>query len=302
MTDRLSEIRAAFAGEAWNRLGDDPRARLMTEVKRAASAIDGFAALPCADQDRMLRQVARARAFDALPEADRLDLVRQAGLPPEACGPELPVSPAAGGYRVFDVLQAYPDGEDGTVLRPGGFQGRKTAARADAFDRMRAQAERRRAVAPFTAEQVHAGRRYAALAQYVDGGAMKGSWPSGGGHGGSQEGFTDHRLMLSRDLERIRKRIGPGVVLSIRRIRPSARASGAARRPITDRALVDQVCLNEMTISEALAAHGWSVKSDHIGAAMRALAQALDRMLGPGPMRGVVALHVGPKAKWNIGD
>ena len=235
---------------------------------------------------------ARMAAFRALPESARLQLVAAHGLPPEVCGPELPNAPARGPLRVFDVLQSYPDGADGSALKPGGFAGRRTAQRLDAFGVMQAQSERRGGCFTLTDSQIGMGRIYGAMVQDHDAGAVRGISIETmmGARGGTVEGFTDHRLDLSRRIDTLRGRVGDGCALAIRRVRPSARG-GADRRNIPDRALVDAVCVADMTLGDVLARYGWSVYGDTVRAAMTALAAALDRMIGPKLHQPIVTAH-----------
>ena len=60
-------------------------------------------------------------------------------------------------------------------------------------------------------------------------------------------------------------------------VRPSARGS---RVTITDRAVVDMVCLRDMTLDAVLGAHGWSVCREYRQALLATLVGALDRMQG----------------------
>ena len=65
--------------------------------------------------------------------------------------------------------------------------------------------------------------------------------------------------------------------MAIRRIRPSQRGSKSI---ITDKRLVDMVCLEDKDLGQVLSAHGWAVKGEANAALRRALAAALDRMQG----------------------
>ncbi len=250
-----------------------------------------------------LRMSQRMAAFEALPEDDRLCIIRAAGQVPESCGPALAEAPARGPLRVFDILASVEDSQGNTVLRPAGFLGRKTAQRLDAFGVMAAQAGRKGG-AGLTASQIGMGRIYAALVQDHDSVPVRGisvEAMSGGGRG-TAEGFTDHRLDQARRIDRLRQRIGTGCAIAVRRIRPSARGTDAApRRNISDRELVDLVCLHDMTISDVLRHHGWSVKGETVRAATQALAAALDRMIGP-VRRDIRVMHYGERAVWRHGE
>jgi hypothetical protein len=65
--------------------------------------------------------------------------------------------------------------------------------------------------------------------------------------------------------------------MAVRRIRPSKRGSKAG---ITDRRLVDMVCLSGLTFDQVLERHGWAPKGEHRIALRTALCGALDRMQG----------------------
>lgn len=79
------------------------------------------------------------------------------------------------------------------------------------------------------------------------------------------------------EIKRLRRRIGSGSAMVVRRVRPSSRGS---RVTIFDRRLVDMVCLEGRTLSCVLKAHGWSVCGEFVGILSLALKQALDRMSG----------------------
>lgn len=269
MKDRLAEI-IGNGAEAFALLAPEVRAALVAETGS--------------------RGAAQARAFWALPEAARVALVARHGSVPVECGDAAPVAPARGAVRVFDDFRAYPAPDGGTVLKPGGFAGRRTMQRADAFDRMRARG-RGGVVSP---AQVGMGRLYRTMVEDQEAGAVRcvsaEAMMLGGAGGGTREGFTDARLALSRRIDVLRARIGTGQALAVRRVRPSARGS---RVGITDRALVDSVCLQDMDLSRVLAAHGWAVNRDTLDALGQALAAALERMMGPRRAGRVVVWQAG---------
>lgn len=248
-----------------------------------------------------LRNVApahRVEAFHALPESARLAVVRDAGRVPDACGDAMPLAPARGAGRAVHMLASYPKGERDTVVKPAGHLGRKTVILCDAIDTMRAQSARKGKALALTESQIGMARMYATLVADHLAGAVRGISleSSGGGHGGTREGFTDHRLDLSRRIDVLRARIGTGSAMAIRRIRPSKRGDGppaVTRANIPDRALVDLVCLEGLTISDVLARYGWSVKGDTVQAATKALAEALERMIGPRVRQDIQVVHFG---------
>lgn len=231
---------------------------------------------------RSVPTVDRFDAYNALPEAARIAIVQSAGVVPVVCGTEAPVAPARGPARTVDFMASYPKGETSEV-KPAGYAGRKTVVMLDSIEVMRLQVRRRGGTFALSDEQLGMARLYHTLVQTLEAGAVRCVNLEGQtGGGGSREGFTDHRLDLHRRVDGLRARIGNGVAMEVRRIRPSARAGdGMKRANIPNRALVDLVCLYDLTISEVLGRYGWSVKGDTVKAAMRALAAALDRMLGP---------------------
>ena len=272
--------------------------RLADIIGNGAAA---FARLSSADQAWLVREAgsvgaARAQAWGHLPEADRVALVKAAGAVPAECGDDIAVAPARGPVRAFDYLGSYPDGADGSKLKPAGFLGRKSLQCADVFDRRRAQAGRRGGVSVLTPTEIGMGRQYRTLVEDRAAGAVRCSSMEAArsGGGGTREGFTDHRLKLSRRIDLMQARIGGGVAMAVRRVRPSDRGEAGGRRGnIGDRALVDGVCLQDMDISAVLRAHGWAVKGDTVKAATVALAQALDRMIGPVRRAEIVTVHFG---------
>jgi hypothetical protein len=88
--------------------------------------------------------------------------------------------------------------------------------------------------------------------------------------------FIDAVLRDRERIEMLRRRIGGGSALIVRRIRPSQRGTRAG---ITDRRLVDMVCIEDLSMSEVLKAHGWSIKADLVRSLNVALAAVLDRMM-----------------------
>lgn len=277
MKDRLSQI--IDMGVALHLLRPEVRAQVL--------AVSGSAA------------VARLAAWQMISEAQRLAIVRASGAVPVDCGDAIPEAPARGAIRAFTAYASYPDGEHGSVLKPSGFLGRKTAQVADAFDRMYHQAMRRSGSFALSVSQVEIGREYATLVRNRDAGAVRGisieTMMAGGRRGGTPEGFTDHRLDMARRIDRLQARIGQGCAMAMRRVRPSRRGDGADKRSIIlDRQLVDLVCLDqELTVSEVLRRYGWSVKGETVAAATTALAAALDRMIGPTPAPTIAAVHYG---------
>ena len=244
--------------------------------------------------------MARAQALSSSEaEAERIAGVLARGVVPRDCGPEVAQAPARGVFRLARPKALYPKGEDGFELKDAGYCGRATIVSCDVFDRMLAQAARRRKDAPLRADQVAMARHYRALVErHASAGVRCSSLEaSGGGGSGGQGSFIDAVL---RDRERIvalRRRIGSGSALVVRRVRPSKRGS---RVGISDRKLVDMVCLEDMTLDQVAKAHGWAVKGAVRSALLSALSGALDRMLGPVRERRGDTVHFGemPGSIW----
>ncbi|MDS9467337.1 hypothetical protein RGQ15_07085 [Paracoccus sp. MBLB3053] len=211
-------------------------------------------------------------------EAQRLAKVRNAGAIPEECGPAILAAPARGGFVLHRNLELLPVGDKVEAVHRG-YGGRSAIRRADVFDAMIASAQRRKQPWPLTPGQIAIGRRYADLVMMLKADGTKLSRldaSTGSADGGN---WMDHRLELSDEVATLRKRIGPGIALSVRRVRPSDRGDDQ-RGPILDRVLVDMVCVEGRTLDQVLKAHGWSVKGSHRKSITHALSEALDRMIG----------------------
>lgn len=237
-------------------------------------------------------------------EAWRIACERARGAVPSGCSGEIPFAPARGPVRVFTPMKYYPKGDDGWELKPSGELGAdgapvKSIVRSDAFDVMlhRARVSQGRNkgsfVAPFTPGQVAMGRDYRNLFERHASAGVKCSSveASGGGSGGGS--YIDAVLRDREMLERIYRRIGDGLALEVKRRRKKSRplgslmedlpsdVSGSARVSISVRRLVDLVCLEDLTITEALVRCGWSKRGGSVSKLQSALADALDRMSGP---------------------
>ncbi len=177
----------------------------------------------------------------------------------DICGDAIPAAPARGPVRVFQPMSLYPDGDENWTAQPSGYRGRSALQRADVFDVMAAKSRSSGKPSPFTRAQVTAGRAYRDLVERHACAGLRCSSiegvRSGAGGGGS---FIDAVLRDRADIARLHRRIGSGISLVVRKIRPSARGS---RVNITDRRLVDMVCLEDKPLSAVLPAHGWAWRS-----------------------------------------
>lgn len=227
------------------------------------------------------RAAARVHLMAIVDAADRgADEMRRRAQPPRGASPEIPAAIARGPQR---VLRLHEVSHDGAAVRPATVAGRHPVALADAFDIMADQARRRGGRSAFTVVQVATGRLYAALAERLDAAGVRcSSVEALGGRGGGGE-WIDAVIADSRSLEAMRAAVGAGVALDPRRARAGARR-------ISDRALVDAVCLDGLTLGAVLRRFGWSANRQSREALVVALASALDRMQGPA---GSVAQHMG---------
>jgi len=214
-------------------------------------------------------------------ERQRCEAMLKRAAPPEACGDAIPAAPARGPMTTWSPREVQRTQAGNWREVRAGYAGRSGARRADAFDRMTADARRAQAkarsgfVAPFSVGQVEAGRAYAALVERVEASGVKLSSVEGigGGGGGGQREVA--MLDDIRRLKRVRGRIGNGFA-------KEAVRKGGARGPrsITVRMLVDMVCLHDRSLSEVLKRHGWASKGPHREALRVALSAALDRLHG----------------------
>lgn len=209
---------------------------------------------------------ARIEAGDTLPEGVGEAIVRHA--------------PARGPVEVFEPREMAITEAGNLRERRSGWLGQKALRRADAFAVMQAQCARRwkgdgAVPALFTAAQLHAGRTYGALVERHAAAGMRCSSveASLGGGGGC---YIDALVAEADRLARMREAIGPGYALD-----PGAAAPHRdRRRPVRVRVLVDAVCVEDRTLSDVMAAHGWARKGQTRERLRTALCAALDRLYG----------------------
>ena len=210
-------------------------------------------------------------------ERHRCDAMIEDATPPAECGWLIPAAPARGAFEVF-MPQAIVRGSEG-IIEPTGHAGRHAVRAADVFDRMLVSARRRKQDAPLTPGQVAIGRCYRDLAEILASDGTKLSRLDASFGGGDSGSWMDRRLELSERLATLRRRIGTGAAMSVRRIRPSDRGDDQ-RGPIMDRVMVDMICLEGRTLDQVLKAHKWVLNGRNRKALSHALCGALDRMIG----------------------
>ncbi|MDK3017613.1 hypothetical protein [Pseudodonghicola flavimaris] len=223
-------------------------------------------------------------------EAARIAAVKARGRVPEQCGPDIPEAPARGAFRLVQLRRLYPDGAEGYRVKDAGHLGRAAICNADVFDRMAASAARARKPVPLSPGQIAMGRHYRDLVERHACAGLRCSSIEAVRSGGSGQGggFMDAVLRDREEIAWLHRRIGAGVAMAVRRVRPSARGTRVA---IPDRQLVDLVCLEDQALSDVLRAYGWSVYGDTLRGLTGALAAALDRMTGPAGCRAIVTMR-----------
>lgn len=217
-------------------------------------------------------------------EASRLSAIRDAGAIPEECGSEIVAAPARGGFVLVRNIELLPVGTDRVEAAHRGYGGRSAIRDADVFDRMIASSLRRKQPCPLTPGQIAMARRYAALTERARADGTSLSKLDASFRAGDNGGWMDRHLQVAQELSLLKARIGGGVAMAVRRVRPSTRGE-KQRGPILDRVLVDMVCIKGHGFEEVLTAHGWAVKGGHRKAIAAALSAALDRMIGYRPAK-----------------
>lgn len=231
--------------------------KIATDLARLFGQPDPFTT----DADRVARRKAEARA-------------------PERCGSEIVAAPARGPMRAFTPLAVTPKENGAYEIAAIGHLGRDAARKADAFDLMERQAQRRAGSAYrplFTAGQAEAGRRYAELVERHDASGIKLSSIEGrtGGAGGAGAlDVADLRLSESRRLDRLHAAIGGEVVF-----KTVVDHDGNVLKPGLDtRGLVSLVCCGGLTVSQVIKRCGRSPYGDLRAEVRSALVAALARM------------------------
>lgn len=217
----------------------------------------------------------------AAAEAEALRKIKARATPPEVCGPELAVAPAQGRLIPFQPVVLMIDAKGQEQAIEMGYRGRAAAHVEDVFDRMHARqtaAHREAHGLLFNPAQVAIARLYRALVEDLARGNLRGTnLMSSGGGGGDHDGWLVAIADRRAQVEAMRRRVGDGYALPMRRVRPSRRGRRVAIRHLD---LVDQVCVGQMMISDVLARAGWGAKGELRHALRCELQECLDRMQG----------------------
>ncbi|SLN70370.1 hypothetical protein [Pacificibacter marinus] len=225
-------------------------------------------------------------------ETDRVAKIKAAGAAPAQCGPEVPNAPARGAVRISNPRELVPGTTD--KYQHAGWQKRSVMHRCDVFDTMRAQAlnahakvkaKNKEAVfeEPFNAGQVSMARHYAGLHEGLQSGDLRGtSYGERVSGGGGGVDAVVLRLAARQEFEALERKVGRGVAMPMRKVRPSKRGAGRVCKMISDLDAVRAVCLLGLSMSEVLRKYDWTVSSRNSAALRAALRDALDRMQGYG--------------------
>ena len=208
----------------------------------------------------------------------RISAIKAAAVPLAACGPAVHAAPARGYVRVTNPVGLIPTGANEWKAEFTAFRGRSVQVVGDVFDAMNARAAAKGGDL-FTEGQMWVARRYRALVEGRAVGGVKCSSIGGSGGGEGARDFMDHYIADGEALALLIARIGVGAAMVVRRVRPSARGEDRAML-IRDRALVDMICLRDMTPSVVLKRHGWGDDGKHRKMIKVALVGVLDRMQG----------------------
>lgn len=225
----------------------------------------------------MVRQTVE-RLAGRLAESDRaVARMLEAAQPPVEMR-EAPVAPARGAMGLVPDYEVLPGGTRKRVgahwraVGPLASMVEQARQRHDAKGRDPDEFE-----APFTPGQIAVSEDYRGFVERYDAGLCKASSLQGGRAGGGGSGLAiDTYIQEARWLEELRRRIGDGVTMQVRRHLDRDNA----RRAIPVRVLVDMVLVHGKTLTDVLAAHGWQAKGETRKILRLELCAALDRMQG----------------------
>lgn len=239
-------------------------------------------------------------------EGERIAALKERAAIPEECGTNIPVAPARGTMVPFTPRENYITDTGKIAVRQTGHieeidgvpQRRLKGAKiVDVWDRMEGAAYRAykartskvkkegKAIAefvpPFTPGQVYMAREYAVLveriaASGVSCSSLHAKSRSSSGSGGKEEARL-YDIETRRLLER---RIGTGLAKSKRR--PSQSGSTGEKKQVAIRVLdlVRHVAVEDLTLDDVLKKYHWARTGANRAPLKRALAAALDRMIG----------------------
>lgn len=221
-----------------------------------------------------------AGAVRRMQEAERVAAIIERAAPPDGTGAA--VAPARGPVLVRENWVVGLGGTrrlDGVHLRD---MTQPEIMVAQALQRHRARQEATGDdvpfVPPFTPGQIAVARAYRDLVEWRAGSGMKCiSVETGQGGGGAGSGlFIDSYIQQGLWLDRLRARVGAGVIMDVRR----QMDRGNTRRPIRALIAVDSLLLDGQDLSAILKNHRWQVNGKNRKALRIGICEALDRMQG----------------------
>ena len=265
MTATLTDF-DSLAGDLLRRGEEEGLAHLAATVLRRSR--DYATAL----LDQALAQLAgEYRLHD---ERVRMDRMLDRATPPEAMR-AAPVAPARGPMFEVQRFTLLPGGSRCKEAVHGRITDPLSLMNLKAWQRHQASGGDAPFLAPFTPGQIQIAQHYQFLCERHEAAGIKCASVEARVSGGGGSGRGDFILAYIKEgdeITKLRHGIGKGVALEVQR--------GRGRRPITDRALVDAVCLHGMDLTGVLKVHGWAKDQSARDALRMALARALDRMQG----------------------
>lgn len=209
-------------------------------------------------------------------EADRVKAMLVDAAPPQAMS-AAPVAPARGPQQLVPTFSVTTGG----MRRVEGahWQGLSPLAAAVAQARLRHEGRSTDApfVPPFNPAQVAVAEDYAALVEWRQGSPLRCASLDGGRSDGGGSGlFIDTYIDQGEWLAELRRRIGDGVAMDVRRHMDR----GNTRRTIRVRVALDLLVLDGVAVKAILRRFGWTADMKEQRALRSAICAALDRMQG----------------------
>lgn len=209
-------------------------------------------------------------------EAARVRAMLVDAAPPPAMS-AAPVAPARGPQQLVPTFTV----TGGGMRRVDGahWQGLSPLAAAVAQARLRHEGRGTDApfVPPFNPAQVAVAEDYAALVEWREGSPLRCASLEGGRSGGGGAGlFIDTYIDQGQWLAELRRRIGDGVAMDVRRHMDR----GNTRRTIRVRVALDLLVLDGVAVKAILRRFGWVANMRECRDLRLAICGALDRMQG----------------------
>ena len=212
-------------------------------------------------------------------EARRIEAIKAQAAPPPAMS-AAPLAPARGPQQLVPSFSVTAGGM--RRIEGAHWQGLSPLAAAVAQARLRHEGRGTDApfVPPFNPAQVAVAEDYAALVEWREGSPLRCASLEAGRSGGGGSGlFIDSYIDQGDWLAELRRRIGDGVAMDVRRHMDR----GNTRRGIKVRTAVDLLCLQGVAVKAILKRFGWVGNMRECKDLRLAICGALDRMQGYPP-------------------